>query len=138
MNKEQFNDLGLWGGMAAIATVIISYIWHHPFLIHLEMGLTVTQIVIGMPVEFLLRKGFRWGSEKNEERKFNIDSTSTIISSLAGFIPALLAALTMDNSVIDPAHPVFCTVVAGLVGGMFLGYDLTIFYYCIKNKISRR
>ena len=65
MNREHLEDFGVWGSIAAVATVIISYIWHHPFLIHLEMALAVTTIVIGLPVDILMRKGFRRDSEKN-------------------------------------------------------------------------
>ena len=64
MNREQLEEeFGVWGIVAA-SPQLLFHIYGIILLIHLEMALAVTTIVIGLPVEFILSKGFRRDSEK--------------------------------------------------------------------------
>lgn len=131
---EEGEVLGIVMMVSYIGLMLTTFIWHHPFLVHLELIRLGTLIIVSLPLMWVMSLFFS-GNIGNKIRERKIDNLSAIVFVLSGLIPALIITFNSDNSVIDPVSPVLMTVLAGFLGSFALTMDIMFISLVIHNLI---
>lgn len=131
---DEFDVTGVIVAVSYMGLMLITFIWHHPFLVHFELISFLTAGIVSLPLMWVMGL-FLGGNIKNKVRERNIDNLSAIVFVLSDLIPALIITLKFDNSVIDPVSPVLMTVLAGFFGSFALTMDIMFISLVIHNLI---
>ena len=131
---DEFDVTGFIVTVSYMGLMLITFIWHHPFLVHLELARLGILIIVSFPLIFILSLFFG-DNLGNKIRERNVTNLGGIIYVLTGLIPSLIITINSDNSVIDPVSPVLMTVLAGFFGSFALTMDIMFISLVIHNLI---